>query len=564
LRPFIIIFLLVLSSSVFAVDFYPRGDIVGQNYNITNFTRITAGIFTYVNGTPIGGLTEETDPLFKVGYVGLNTNISNRLLISSFQADNSSLWAAVNARLLITGFQGDNSSIHARINILNSSLISEASVRSSVDASLVSNLSTESNTRSSQVSALYLNISSVNNSAVKINSNANISLNWSKLINFPTACPAGTAITDLGSVVTCTAFLQTDGSGGWVNNTQNTSTVLQVVVGNSNQNIGGRLKLWTDGVEQTSLWFQESTGLAGVNVTYDPIVNKLFFKDLSDGNVLMVLDRDTDAVNISLLNVPQICLAGVCQTSWPAGGGVGGGWINTTQYTTTSLDVNITGNLTLGAGGVILDIRNISADLIFNTSLTARFTKNLSADNLKVANCDLKADPVSGQIYCGTDTGGAGLNFNLFNITYHTQTVTLPKNSTSHYTRLQNLSFALPSSGAASIECLLYVSSAASSTGPWFLVNITGVGAHRTSVVMVQNASNNPETFQTTNLLSGNRVEAIKTYNESPSVGDFYLMRVYHDGSRSSAGEFSIWLATEVAGSGVSVFSRSQCRGYTY
>lgn len=40
---------------------------------------------------------------------------------------------------------------------------------------------------------------------------------------------------------------------------------------------------------------------------------------------------------------PEICLAGDCKTAWPSSST--GGWTNTTTYTQTSLDVNITGRL---------------------------------------------------------------------------------------------------------------------------------------------------------------------------------------------------------------------------
>ena len=51
------------------------------------------------------------------------------------------------------------------------------------------------------------------------------------------------------------------------------------------------------------------------------------------------------SLNVSgsgILYAPQICLAGNCQTSWPAGGGAGGGWMNTS--TVVSL-ANIANNI---------------------------------------------------------------------------------------------------------------------------------------------------------------------------------------------------------------------------
>lgn len=144
----------------------------------------------------------------------------------------------------------------------------------------------------------------------------------------------------------------------------------------------------------------------------------------------------TGAINNNSLNVTNQGTSGLCLSygssgrfTWTTcGSAASGGWTNTTTYTQTTLNVNITGNLSVGTGSnlelklnttsLYYEINPIGSSLgIYHTGDVSvsdtLSTQYLVITNNTAASCDLKAD-TNGNVYCGTDanTGSASFSTN--------------------------------------------------------------------------------------------------------------------------------------------------------
>lgn len=390
---FVIIVLSMFSS---AVDFVPSGNIDGKGlYAIKNVTQLNLS-FIYskicfgvtcvnVSNFSSGGGSESTTVdgiyLFLTGVqVNFNQTLNNNTIDARFGT-------------IATNLQSNISLVDARVTSLNTSKV-EKSDFSTQNSSYFSTFwkLVDAQTQNTSIWASIQNLISGNTTAqTRIDS-----LNTSKLDATDQRYNDTLRIDSINSsLITQTARIDSINStvvsqGTTIGGLYTNITVLETFRGNIYTNVSNL----QNKPDNTGGWFNTSTYITTslpVNITSTltafVVRGNLTWSDLNDSSYPSACPANT--------YVTQIGDGITCSAVTVTGDGTGG-WTNTTTYTTTVLNVNVTGNTTLGSGNQVLS----------TTSNGVNVTNLLLND---VLGCTEALETyANGSVYCGTDDGGTG------------------------------------------------------------------------------------------------------------------------------------------------------------
>jgi hypothetical protein len=225
-------------------------------------------------------------------------------------------------------------------------------------------------------------------------------------------------------------------------------------------------------------------------------------------------------------------------------------WNNLTSFNLNSnwqgkLGIN---NLTAGSEGQVL--KTSGGKVVWGTDLTGNGGANVSSVTCPLNYFVSAINNNTGVVTCtqapsgGSSNGISFFKYNYTDVTYSTSGTT--------YITMPKLNLYLSNTGVSIIECMLFASAAATTTGVQLQVNVTGSSSQR---MIIEYYSS------TTALAICQGTTASLQCNAASSSGTVVTpVRIYAYTVRGGYGQFTVDLRSEVSGSSVNIHNGSWCR----